>query len=242
MDPNSPTAASLAQYLESHGYTEAAQVLRKEAKVAKAEEIADAASNNSDCTPYVLVLPSLFVQLFFFNYLYNVDSMNPYHSHVLFSSSILDEGWGKKTFLLFLLLNHSSLGFLFYYFMHLCNHEGKMIAKEFKKWNGRSESEEMENLSCDSPIQGVRVFLYYIFHSHHPLYVSHFHVTSQISSYLLPRWDFYPAIFSESGEVLSTRWGLSKAIWGLLYGLQGPHCSLSMVYSFVLISSDHLAT
>lgn len=58
MEPNPPTAASLAQYLESIGWKDAAQSLRREAKVAPAEELA-AATNKDNGAIRTSPCPSL---------------------------------------------------------------------------------------------------------------------------------------------------------------------------------------
>ena len=47
MEANSATAAAIAQYLESTGYRDIAQRLRREAKVAPAEEVAAAANKDN---------------------------------------------------------------------------------------------------------------------------------------------------------------------------------------------------
>lgn len=76
MDATSPTAASLAQYLEAHGYKEAAHALRREAKVAKPDALAAAASqdNGAVCTsplpPAPASLPR-FCSVFLHCYLYS---------------------------------------------------------------------------------------------------------------------------------------------------------------------------
>jgi hypothetical protein len=69
MDPTAPVNASILQYLESHGYKDAAQALRKEAKVAKAEEIASSAQKDNGSIrpspPSAIIILIIRVLIFF---------------------------------------------------------------------------------------------------------------------------------------------------------------------------------